>query len=631
MTLTVTRTGGSSGAASVNYATANGTATAGSDYTTKSGTLNWADGDAAAKTFTVTILNDSTAEGAESFTVNLSGASGAALGSPTTATVTIPANDQVAGTLQFNPSTYTVDEAAGTVTLTVTRTGGSSGAASVNYATANGTATAGSDYTAKNGTLNWADGDSASKTFAVTILNDSSTEGSESFSASISGATGATLGSPTSATVTIPANDNSSPLNEALDASDLTWTTGGSANWFSQTSTTHDGVDAARSGTIGLSQESWMETSVTGPGFIRFWRKVSSENGYDYLRFYIDGTEQSGSISGEVDWQQASYSIPSGLHTLRWAYTEDYIISAGSDCGWVDQVVWWPTGPGYDPSQANDFDGDGVSDIGVFHPKLGNWHLAFGGGGGQLQQFGWSQILPVPADYDGDGATDFAVYHPATGNWYVRESSNGQTLQTQFGWSALVPLPGDYDGDGRADLAVYYPAEGRWYFLCTTAGRYTVQWGWSAAIPVPADYDGDGKTDIAVYHAASGNWYIFKSSDGQKLTQAHGFSTAIPVPADYDGDGRADIAVLHRGTGTWRIKYSGGGSLYQQFGWSATIPVEADYDGDGKADLAVYHPQSGNWYVLKSTTGETTVRNWGWSEAKPTLLYPMIHSWFGLP
>jgi hypothetical protein len=73
----------------VNYATGNGTAIAGSDYTAKSGTLNWSDGDAANKTFTVAILDDGTYEGNETFAVNLSGASGASLGSPASATTTI--------------------------------------------------------------------------------------------------------------------------------------------------------------------------------------------------------------------------------------------------------------------------------------------------------------------------------------------------------------------------------------------------------------------------------------------------------------------------------------------------------------------------------------------------------------
>jgi len=119
-----------------------------------------------------------------------------------------------AGTLQLSSATYSVNENAGPVTITVTRTGGNTGAASVNYATSNGTATAGSDYTSASGTLNWADGDSADKTFTVSITNDPDTEGNENFNVTLSGATGASLGTPSSATVTIVDDDGVPPPSQ---------------------------------------------------------------------------------------------------------------------------------------------------------------------------------------------------------------------------------------------------------------------------------------------------------------------------------------------------------------------------------------------------------------------------------
>jgi len=118
------------------------------------------------------------------------------------------------GTLQFSSSAYSVNENGGTVTITVTRTGGSVGAASVNYATSNGTATAGSDYTSTSGTLNWADGDSADKTFNVSITNDAVVEGNEDFNVTLSGASGASLGTPSSATVTIVDDDGVPPPSQ---------------------------------------------------------------------------------------------------------------------------------------------------------------------------------------------------------------------------------------------------------------------------------------------------------------------------------------------------------------------------------------------------------------------------------
>jgi len=82
------------------------------------------------------------------------------------------------------------------VTITATRSGGSNGAAGVSYATSNGTAAAGSDYTDAGGTLSWTDGDAANKTFAVSITNDTAVEAGETFTVSLSSPTGgATLGS----------------------------------------------------------------------------------------------------------------------------------------------------------------------------------------------------------------------------------------------------------------------------------------------------------------------------------------------------------------------------------------------------------------------------------------------------
>src|SRR6478735_805517 len=86
-----------------------------------------------------------------------------------------------------------------------------------------------------------------------------------------------------------------------------------------------------------------MATTVTGPGTLTFWWKVSSESDFDYLSFYLDGTEQTGSlekISGEVDWIQKSVTIPSGTHTVKWEYAKDELYSSGSDTAWVDQVVY---------------------------------------------------------------------------------------------------------------------------------------------------------------------------------------------------------------------------------------------------------------------------------------------------
>ena len=97
------------------------------------------------------------------------------------------------------------------MTMTVNRTGGSRGAVSVAYATSNGTAIAGTDFTAAAGTLQWASGDATSKSFSVAISNASPYTGSKAFTVALSGETGgATLSSPSSATVTITGSRSTS-------------------------------------------------------------------------------------------------------------------------------------------------------------------------------------------------------------------------------------------------------------------------------------------------------------------------------------------------------------------------------------------------------------------------------------
>ena len=133
-------------------------------------------------------------------------------------------------------------------------------------------------------------------------------------------------------------------LANAVDAPALTWTTGGDARWRGRATPTHDGDDAAQSGALTNSQVSWMETSVVGPGTVSYWWKVSSELTFDLLQFSINGVLKT-QISGERDWTNVVYAVPAGLQTLRWNFTKDSSISAGSDAGWVDQVSFVSDSP----------------------------------------------------------------------------------------------------------------------------------------------------------------------------------------------------------------------------------------------------------------------------------------------
>jgi len=116
------------------------------------------------------------------------------------------------GSLRFTGAAQSVQEGGGSATVTVQRVNGTAGAVSVHYASADGSATGGSDYTPVSGTLNWAAGDGASKSFQVPILDDGDAEGDETLTLALSAPTGgATLGTPSSQTVTILDDDSVEP------------------------------------------------------------------------------------------------------------------------------------------------------------------------------------------------------------------------------------------------------------------------------------------------------------------------------------------------------------------------------------------------------------------------------------
>jgi len=108
------------------------------------------------------------------------------------------------GNASFLATSFSANEAAGTATISVRRTGGSYGAAQVTYATvAGGTATEGVDYSAASGTLSWADGDATTKSFTVTILDDDLAEPNETVNLALSAPSGINLGAPTNTILTI--------------------------------------------------------------------------------------------------------------------------------------------------------------------------------------------------------------------------------------------------------------------------------------------------------------------------------------------------------------------------------------------------------------------------------------------
>lgn len=211
-TIGVTRSGGSTGAVTVEVVVEQGTATQGADYTLPASTiLSWGANAGGSRSLSIGIVDDSDPESPETVLLSLRDPTGGAtLGARSTATLTITDDDTApsAGSIQLSAASYTVEEGAGSVSITLSRTSGSAGQVGVTVATTAGSAAEGSDFTGITQSVTWQDGDSADRTISIGIVGDSIDEQNETFTVALRNPTGgAMFGTPASASVTIVDDD----------------------------------------------------------------------------------------------------------------------------------------------------------------------------------------------------------------------------------------------------------------------------------------------------------------------------------------------------------------------------------------------------------------------------------------
>ncbi len=130
----------------------------------------------------------------------------------------------------------------------------------------------------------------------------------------------------------------SASIAQALNQPDWIWTSGGGAAWSAETEVSLDGY-AARSGAVGESGESWLQTEADGPGVLLFWWRIAA-GPEDGLEFSVDGKRRDR-ISGIRDWSLGGIPVRGGPHAFRWRYKKA-VAGSGADAGWLDQVIWLP-------------------------------------------------------------------------------------------------------------------------------------------------------------------------------------------------------------------------------------------------------------------------------------------------
>ncbi len=130
---------------------------------------------------------------------------------------------------------------------------------------------------------------------------------------------------------------------ESGDDQTFPWAYDGNVEWFVSENNPYQGDFCMESGDIADNQSTALTIGLEflGGGALSFARRVSSEDGWDFLRMYIDG-DMVGEWSGELDWAEESFELTAGFHTISWSYEKDNIISSGADACWVDDIVLPP-------------------------------------------------------------------------------------------------------------------------------------------------------------------------------------------------------------------------------------------------------------------------------------------------
>ncbi len=440
-----------------------------------------------------------------------------------------------------------------TITLNVIRTGDNAGAVDAYCSSRDGSAMAGSDYTAISQFLQWADGDSTTKPCSVDTTDDGPGDAGETFTLDLSNPTGgAQLGTPNTATVTItePAvpMDMGNPITVDLNKDGtndilLRNQNDGKWRWFEL-----NGL------TLNSQAFAWMWADPN-------WQVAA------VVDFNGDGDNEllmRHQTTGAWRWYQLD-----GATVVQ----SDYIYMWKS-LDWQLQTV-------------ADFNGDGKDEVLLRHATTGQWRwfgLDDSTVTGQTFTYIWSHLdwqIDSVADFDGDGAQDLLLRNQTTGQWRWYALTNNGTISAQ-NWAYIWKSPewqtaavADFDGNGKDDLLLRNQTSGQWRRFALDGANITTQdyvYAWKNLdwqLAGSGDFDGDGKADLLLRSQTTGQWRRF-ALDGATVTgQDYVYiwkhlDWQIENIADYNGDNIDDLLLRNQSTGEWRWYGVDGATINQQ-------------------------------------------------------------------
>ncbi|QPF90220.1 Calx-beta domain-containing protein [Bradyrhizobium commune] len=584
-TFTATRTGGNA-AFDVNFATADGSATtADGDYVAKSGSLHFAQG-AVSQTVSVVINGDTKVEGNENFHVNLSGATNGATISHAQGTGIIVNDDAapVAGSVSINDVQITEGNNGQQIaTFTLTRAGGNA-AFDVNFATADGSATtADGDYVAKSGTVHFADGVNT-QTVSVVVNGDTKVEGNEDFHVSLSGATnGATISHAQGTGIIV--NDDVAPVAGSVSINDVQITEGNNGQQIETFTLTRAGGSAAFD--VHFATADGSATTADGDyvaksGTVHFADGVNTQT----VSIVVNGdTKVEGNENFHVNLSDATNGA-----TISHAQGTGNIIN--------DDVAPAPV----THHVANDFNGDGISDV-LFENGKGSvamWemngdHIASNTTVGSVGS-DWHSI--GISDFNGDGKAD-VLWENSKGQvaeWQMNGdhiASNTTVGSVGTDWHAIGT--GDFNGDGKADVlwengkgqVAEWQMNGDHIASNTTVGSVGTDWHAIAT----GDFNGDGKADV-LWENSKGQvaeWQMNGDHIASNTTVSSvGSDWKVAGTGDFNGDGKTDVLWQNANGKLAEWQMNGDHIASNTTVGNApgsTVIGTGDYNHDGKADV----------------------------------------------
>ena len=276
--------------------------------------------------------------------------------------------------------------------------------------------------------------------------------------------------------------------------------------------------------------------------------------------------------------------------------------------------------------------------------NAGNWRLFNGQGElAQMATLGFSDAIPITGDFNGDGVTEVGVFRD--GFWYIDLNGNGiwdeGDLWAQLGDAEDQPVTGDWDGDGKADIGVFGPSRFGDFLAITeepglpdrenaTLGRYknlppnphvaaeqrrimkrgahgkyredvvdhVFRFGKQDDRAVAGDWNGDGVATVGIFR--DGYWFLDMDGNGTWGSETDRFvefgdKGDLPIVGDWNGDGIDDIGTYR--SGYWVLDADGNMERDAQdkvfeMGDENDLPVSGDWDGDGTDEVGLYRDKA---------------------------------------